>query len=108
LILHRITIATALCAMFSPPLARAETLTICTAVADAASGKTLKQEGACDTRATSASTFKIAISLMGFDAGFLAQALRHATLCLVTGFRQPTVCNPFSDTSLSRVLARVR
>jgi beta-lactamase class D len=44
---------------------------VCTAVADAATGKLLKQEGACDQRVTAASTFKIAISLMGYDAGFL-------------------------------------
>lgn len=43
----------------------------CTAVADAATGKLLKQEGICDERVTAASTFKIAISLMGFDSGFL-------------------------------------
>ena len=43
----------------------------CTALADAASGKVLAQEGTCETRVTPASTFKIAISLMGYDAGFL-------------------------------------
>ena len=36
----------------------------------AATGKILKQEGTCDKRVTAASTFKIAISLMGYDAGF--------------------------------------
>jgi beta-lactamase class D/beta-lactamase class D OXA-42 len=45
--------------------------TLCTAFADAATGKVLKQEGACDTRVFAASTFKIAISLMGYDSGFL-------------------------------------
>jgi beta-lactamase class D len=44
---------------------------VCTAVADAASGKLLKQEGICDKRVTPASSFKIAISLMGYDSGFL-------------------------------------
>ena len=44
---------------------------VCTAVADGASGKLLKQEGVCDQRVTPASTFKIAISLMGYDSGFL-------------------------------------
>jgi|SRR5665213_1987709 len=44
---------------------------VCTAVADAAAGKVLKQEGVCDQRVTPASTFKIAISLMGYDSGFL-------------------------------------
>ncbi len=32
------------------------------------------QEGDCATRVTPASTFKIAISLMGFDSGFLKDA----------------------------------
>jgi beta-lactamase class D len=45
--------------------------TLCTAVAEAASAKILLQQGDCSTRTTPASTFKIAISLMGFDAGFL-------------------------------------
>jgi beta-lactamase class D len=44
---------------------------VCTAVADAATGKVSKQEGVCDRRVTPASTFKIAISLMGYDSGFL-------------------------------------
>jgi len=44
---------------------------VCTAVADVATGKSLKQEGACTQRVTPASTFKIAISLMGYDSGFL-------------------------------------
>jgi len=40
-------------------------------VADAKSGDVLQQEGDCYTRVTPASAFKIAISLMGFDAAFL-------------------------------------
>ena len=43
----------------------------CTLIADAATKRIVKEEGACDTRITPASTFKIAISLMGCDAGFL-------------------------------------
>ena len=43
----------------------------CTLIADAATKRIVKEEGACDTRITPASTFKIAISLMGYDAGFL-------------------------------------
>ncbi|MDN7674589.1 OXA-42 family class D beta-lactamase [Burkholderia oklahomensis] len=49
--------------------ARAET--ICTAIADAGSGNFLLKDGDCSRRTTPASTFKIAISLMGYDAGFL-------------------------------------
>lgn len=44
---------------------------ICTALADGQTGRVLMQEGQCDQRFTPASTFKIAISLMGFDSGFL-------------------------------------
>lgn len=43
----------------------------CTALADAATSTVLKQVGACNQRMTPASTFKIAISLMGYDSGFL-------------------------------------
>jgi beta-lactamase class D/beta-lactamase regulating signal transducer with metallopeptidase domain len=43
----------------------------CTVVIDAASGTALVREGNCDERVTPASTFKIAISLMGFDSGVL-------------------------------------
>lgn len=43
----------------------------CTVVIDAGSGAALVREGSCDERVTPASTFKIAISLMGFDGGVL-------------------------------------
>jgi beta-lactamase class D len=43
----------------------------CTIIADGATGKVLKQEGLCDQQVTPASTFKIAIALMGFDSGYL-------------------------------------
>jgi beta-lactamase class D len=52
--------------------------TICTAVADGATGKILLQQGDCATRVTPASTFKVAISLMGYDTGFLKD--EHAPL----------------------------
>lgn len=45
--------------------------TLCTIAVDAASGKVVTQSGECNTRVTPASTFKIALSLMGFDSGFL-------------------------------------
>jgi beta-lactamase class D len=44
---------------------------LCTVIADGTSGKVLKQQGTCDRRITAASTFKIALSLMGYDAGYL-------------------------------------
>lgn len=43
----------------------------CTEMADATSGKRLVHEGTCDDAVTPASTFNIAISLMGFDSGIL-------------------------------------
>ena len=53
--------------------ARAETL--CTLIADATTGQLVHQQGAgCDTPTTPASTFKIPLAVMGFDAGLLADA----------------------------------
>ncbi|MET0321944.1 MAG: class D beta-lactamase [Duganella sp.] len=46
----------------------------CLVMVDAATGATLVREGTCDARVTPASTFKIAISLMGFDSGVLQDA----------------------------------
>lgn len=43
----------------------------CTLIVDADSGAALVREGRCDERVAAASTFKIAISLMGFDSGVL-------------------------------------
>ncbi|KVC40986.1 class D beta-lactamase [Burkholderia pseudomultivorans] len=51
--------------------AAAQARPVCTVVADAATGRVLVQQGDCATRVTPASTFKVAISLMGFDAGVL-------------------------------------
>ena len=58
----------------------AQARTICTAIADAGTGKILMQQGDCSGRVTPASTFKIAISLMGYDSGFLKDALRYYML----------------------------
>ena len=43
----------------------------CTVMVDAATGAAVVREGVCDERVTPASTYKIAISLMGFDSGVL-------------------------------------
>ncbi|WP_244136551.1 OXA-1043 family class D beta-lactamase [Burkholderia sp. BCC0405] len=51
--------------------ASAHARAVCIVVADATTGQVLVQQGDCATRVTPASTFKIAISLMGFDAGIL-------------------------------------
>ena len=51
---------------------------VCTAIADAATGKVLMQRGDCRREVTPASTFKIPLSLMGYDAGLLQD--EHAPL----------------------------
>jgi beta-lactamase class D len=60
-----------LAAAVSPP---AQAGTICTVVADAEDGRVVVEQGDCRTRVTPASTFKIALALMGFDSGFLTNA----------------------------------
>jgi beta-lactamase class D len=44
---------------------------VCTLLAEASTGKILHQDGECDRAMPPASTFKIPISLMGYDSGFL-------------------------------------
>ncbi|MDP9602811.1 UNVERIFIED_ORG: beta-lactamase class D [Variovorax paradoxus] len=69
--------ATAAAALLSVPFATAHEL--CTLIADADSGKVVLQRGpACAERVTPASTFKLAISLMGYDAGVLKDAVQPA------------------------------
>lgn len=51
--------------------ALAETTIVCTLATDAASGDVLVEEGDCAGRMPPASTFKVAIALMGFDSGIL-------------------------------------
>ena len=57
--------------VFMLSVAPASARTICTIIADAASGEVLLEEGDCRSRVTPASTFKIALSLIGYDTGFL-------------------------------------
>ncbi len=49
----------------------AQAKTVCTIIADASATDILGQSGDCETRVTPASTFKIALAVMGFDSGFL-------------------------------------
>lgn len=44
---------------------------ICTLIADGESGAVILERGDCRTRVTPASTFKVPLAVMGFDAGFL-------------------------------------
>lgn len=49
----------------------------CTLLVDASSGATLRREGTvCDERTTPASSFKVALSVMGYDAGILVDGHR--------------------------------
>ena len=48
--------------------------TICTVIAETATGTALLAEGTCDFRATPASTFKVALAVMAYDAGILKDA----------------------------------
>lgn len=52
----------------------AQAKNICTMVADAATGIVLLEQGDCRTRVTPASTFKIPLAIMGYDAGILSDA----------------------------------
>jgi beta-lactamase class D len=54
--------------------ASAETGIRATLVADAATGKALHRSGACASRFSPCSTFKIPLALMGFDSGILKDA----------------------------------
>jgi len=54
--------------------APAQAGTLCTIVADAADGTVLREEGDCRTRVTPASTFKIPLAVIGFEAGVLRDA----------------------------------
>lgn len=53
---------------------QAETVNVCTVVFEVDSEAPLFQKGDCQRRESPASTFKIAISLMGFDTGILESA----------------------------------
>lgn len=48
--------------------------TVCTLLLDAGTSETLREEGDCSSRVTPASTFKIALAVMGYDAGILKTA----------------------------------
>lgn len=65
------------------PIAQAKT--ICTLVSDASTGKVLVEDGDCDSRVTPASTFKMALAVIGYDSGFLKD--EHApTIAFKPGF----------------------
>jgi beta-lactamase class D len=75
MVFRRVTVC---CFLIATPLSSGQAHTLCTALADGSTGRILLEQGDCATRVTPASTFKIAISLMGFDSGFLKD--EHAPL----------------------------
>lgn len=84
---HRRTVLAVLAALLFAPAAHAgaaEPLA-CTILLDARDGTTLAHEGRCDVRITPASTFKIAIALMGYDSGVLADE-HHPVLPFRPGY----------------------
>jgi beta-lactamase class D len=58
---------------------------LCLVLADGQSGVILHQQGSCSQRLTPASTFKIPLSLMGYDAGFLTDT-HHPALPYQEGY----------------------
>lgn len=58
---------------------------LCTVLADGDSGGILQQQGDCQQRLSPASTFKIPLSLMGYDAGYLTDA-HHPALPFREGY----------------------
>ncbi|WP_347985879.1 class D beta-lactamase [Methylomonas sp. AM2-LC] len=48
-----------------------EAKTLCTLVSDPLNNTSIIQEGQCDEQVTPASTFKLVLSLIGFDSGYL-------------------------------------
>ena len=48
----------------------------CTLIVDAASGRTLVENGSCGERFSPASTFKVPLALIGYDAGILVDEKR--------------------------------
>jgi beta-lactamase class D len=64
--------------------AAAQVRTICTVVGDR-NGAILFAEGDCDTRVTPASTFKVPLAVIGFEAGFLVDE-RTPTLPFRQGY----------------------
>lgn len=95
----------------------ARAATLCTLIADAQTGEVLVEQGGdCDTPTTPASTFKVPLAVMAFDAGILADA-HNPVWPFVEGYadwggedwRQPTDPLRWMDYSVvwySQVIAR--
>jgi len=73
-ILGALTVSTLLVVSATPAFA----VTVCTLLTEADTGKVLAQDGNCNRRNSPASTFKVALSLMGYDTGILKDATTPA------------------------------
>ena len=60
--------------MLSAPASQAAADMVCTLIADAGTGVLLMEEGDCRSRVTPASTFKIPLAAMAYEAGILTDA----------------------------------
>lgn len=69
--MKRFLLAALVLGVFGAAPVAAETRTVCTIAIEADTGAVLLEEGDCTGRMSPASTFKIAIALMAFDAGVL-------------------------------------
>lgn len=61
-------------ASLPPAEAAAQKPITCTLILDAKSGASIRRDGVCDQRFSPASTFKVPLALMGYDAGILKDA----------------------------------
>jgi beta-lactamase class D len=65
-------LAAAMLAYTAPGRAAAKDEVHCTLIVDAATGEALHRDGVCDQRFSPASTFKVPLAVMGYDAGILS------------------------------------
>lgn len=70
--------------LLSASVLPAQANTICTLITDARTGTVLLEEGDCGSRVTPASTFKVPLAVMAYDAGILADA-HHPVMAFRTG-----------------------
>jgi beta-lactamase class D len=72
--LHNLGAAGGIALLATFGMATAQAAPVCTLLTDVATGKVLSQTGTCDRPNSPASTFKVPLSLMGFDSGLLIDA----------------------------------
>lgn len=58
-------------ALVIAPFGAAQAETVCTLLVEAQTGRTIKSDGDCASRTTPASSFKLALAVMGYDSGIL-------------------------------------